>query len=89
MKAIKAAEHADIMAGLQKHIGCDGWIKDDGKFIPHPTTWLNREGWNDQVIGANTPSQQASDYERENREACERVNALMSEVGESESAKCR
>ncbi len=47
--------------------------------------WLSRA---DTTVAPEF-SQQASDYERENREACERMNALMSEVGESESAKCR
>jgi hypothetical protein len=25
------------------------WQKDGGQFIPHPATWLNREGWEDEV----------------------------------------
>jgi hypothetical protein len=24
------------------------WARGDPKFIPHPTTWLNRDGWHDQ-----------------------------------------
>lgn len=24
------------------------WTKDAGKFIPHPTTWINRGGWDDE-----------------------------------------
>jgi hypothetical protein len=24
------------------------WTKENGQFIPHPTTWLNREGWHDE-----------------------------------------
>jgi hypothetical protein len=24
------------------------WTKDGGQFIPHPATWLNRAGWEDQ-----------------------------------------
>lgn len=28
------------------------WLKDDGQWIPHPTTWLNRGGWDDEL----TPS---------------------------------
>lgn len=26
----------------------DGWTKDNGKFIPHPTTWLNQDRWLDE-----------------------------------------
>ena len=25
------------------------WLKDAGRFIPHPYTWLNRGGWDDEV----------------------------------------
>lgn len=25
------------------------WQKDEGKYIPHPATWLNQERWNDAV----------------------------------------
>jgi len=25
------------------------WSKNNGRFIPHPTTWLNGERWNDEV----------------------------------------
>ena len=25
------------------------WKKDDGQFIPHPTTFLNGERWNDEI----------------------------------------
>jgi hypothetical protein len=28
----------------------DSWQKDGGKFIPHPSTWLNGEGWEDEPI---------------------------------------
>lgn len=34
----------EIMAGLQPWIAA--WT--DPQFIPHPTTWLNRDGWNDK-----------------------------------------
>lgn len=25
------------------------WTKESGKYIPYPATWLNKEGWNDEV----------------------------------------
>lgn len=28
------------------------WTKDEGQFIPHPTTWLNRRGWEDELAPA-------------------------------------
>jgi len=38
-----------ILNGLQKQINSEDWLKDGGKFIPHPTTWLNGERWKDEV----------------------------------------
>lgn len=26
------------------------WTKDGGQFIPHPATWLNRKGWEDELF---------------------------------------
>lgn len=33
---------------LQKMARCEQWSRDGGQFIPHPATWLNREGWEDE-----------------------------------------
>lgn len=54
-RVLKTTTHEAIMEGLAKHVGSDAWTKDGGQFIPHPTTWLNREGWNDQVIKFQAP----------------------------------
>lgn len=42
-----------IMLALEKQKKSPQWTKDAGQFIPHPTTWLNQERWNDQI---NIPS---------------------------------
>lgn len=31
----------------------EAWTKEAGKYIPHPTTWLNREGWHDELPQSN------------------------------------
>ncbi len=36
------------------------WMKDDGQYIPHPSTWINQERWEDEVGGG-------SDKEREKK----------------------
>ena len=36
-----------ITAGLITHISCADWVKDDGKYIPHASTWLNQRRWED------------------------------------------
>ncbi|WP_236233664.1 phage replication protein [Pseudomonas tohonis] len=38
-----------IMAGLRLQRASTAWVKDNGQYIPHPTTWLNGERWNDEV----------------------------------------
>jgi hypothetical protein len=38
-----------ILASLERWKASRDWTKDGGQFIPHPATWLNREGWNDEV----------------------------------------
>jgi hypothetical protein len=43
-----------IMSGLEKAKSSPQWKKDDGQFIPHPTTWLNQERWNDEVSVGTT-----------------------------------
>ena len=40
---------AEIMSALAAHARSDHWVKDDGKFIPHPATWLNQRRWEDQL----------------------------------------
>lgn len=56
MKAwIKVAPDAEltakIMAGLARAKQSKDWTKDDGQYIPHPTTWLNQHRWEDEVDG--------------------------------------
>lgn len=45
-KALKRATHEKIMEGLAKNAAT--WT--DKTYMPHPTTWLNRDGWNDEPL---------------------------------------
>ena len=38
-----------ILAALEEQKGWDAWQRDEGKFIPHPATWLNQERWMDEM----------------------------------------
>lgn len=41
----------EVMTALEKMV--DGpWADKDKKFIPHPTTWLNQERWEDEIESA-------------------------------------
>lgn len=51
-KAIDSGiDHSDILAGVERGKRCQQWTRDGGQFIPHPTTWLNGEKWNDEIDG--------------------------------------
>lgn len=32
------------------------WVKDQGKFVPHPATYLNQGRWEDENAGFGQPS---------------------------------
>jgi uncharacterized protein YdaU (DUF1376 family) len=53
----KGVKPEDVLAGLKRHL--PGWnakkAAGEGDKIPHPTTWLNREGWNDEVMPEGSP----------------------------------
>ena len=38
-----------IMSALEHFKASKGWQKDNGQFIPHPTTWINQERWKDEI----------------------------------------
>ena len=39
---------ADIMRGLMAQVKSEQWGKDNGQFIPHPTTYINGARWEDE-----------------------------------------
>ena len=40
------------MDAIEKQKKSAQWTKNDGQFIPHPTTWLNGKRWEDEVVMA-------------------------------------
>lgn len=59
--------HAVIMAVLQIAVKCDQWKKENGRYIPNPSTWLNQKRWEDEY-GAPAPSaiKSAAEYQHRN-----------------------
>jgi hypothetical protein len=51
-RATTRASEEDILAGLRRLL--PSWT--DPQFIPHPTTWLNRDGWNDEAAQPSGPT---------------------------------
>lgn len=39
-----------IMEALERFKKSAQWTKDNGQFIPHPTTWIHQERWKDEHI---------------------------------------
>ena len=46
----------EIFSGLQRAIVCPDWIKEGGKFIPYPASWLRAGGWMDETGISTTKS---------------------------------
>lgn len=38
-----------IMTALKIHIKLPQWTRDNGQFIPMPSTWLNQRRWEDEL----------------------------------------
>lgn len=38
-----------IIRALEAQKNSHEWTKDDGRFVPHPTTWINQRRWEDEV----------------------------------------
>lgn len=38
-----------MLLAIGKQMKTVQWQKDDGQFIPHPSTWLNQKRWEDEV----------------------------------------
>lgn len=45
-----------IMEKLPLLMASEEWTKDGGRYIPYPATWLNAEGWNDEIVNKNASS---------------------------------
>jgi hypothetical protein len=37
-----------ILTALAWQSQQESWLRNDGAYIPHPTTWLNGERWEDE-----------------------------------------
>lgn len=53
-KKVKPAEYAVVKTGLIAKKQSPDWMKDNGRFIPHPASWLNARGWEDETTDGQT-----------------------------------
>lgn len=73
LKALKREAEAVIIGAVERMLA-DPNLPEQ-QFIPHPSTWLNRDGWNDEPFPARggaapkpSPAQHAADIARMGRE---------------------
>jgi predicted phage replisome organizer len=48
-KVIRSVMPETLLTALRGQISSPQWLKDNGAFIPHPTTWLNQGRWEDEL----------------------------------------
>lgn len=41
---------SSMMNSLEQFRGCQDWLKDNGQYIPYPSTWLNQKRWEDEGV---------------------------------------
>lgn len=58
-------DQQQLLNGLESWKLSESWRKDKGRFIPHPTTFLNQRRWEDMPNSAAPPQ---TDLERRNAE---------------------
>lgn len=46
----------DIIDALIAQRGTEEWLKKDGKYVPHPTSWLNQRRFEDERPKKTTPT---------------------------------
>ena len=48
-----------LISAVEQQKLSDQWRKDNGQYIPNPTTWLNQGRWDDELSGIDKPVEQA------------------------------
>jgi len=48
-KAIKSVPLETMLKAIKDQKRSPDWLKENGRFIPHPATWLNRGQWDDET----------------------------------------
>lgn len=50
-----------MIEAINKARKSEDWIKEKGRYIPHPATWLNAKGWEDEETEAHPLAGKVSD----------------------------
>ena len=74
--------HAKILAAVDIAKRSVEWQKDNGKFIPHPTTWLNQGRWDDELTPAKKGATASSLQNVPTEEEIGRRKRLLQQMSE-------
>lgn len=55
---------SSIIDSLEQFRGCKDWLKENGQYIPYPSTWLNQKRWEDESIIKGTEQENKSSFEQ-------------------------
>ena len=70
-RSLKDTSFENIINGLNKHLVL--WKDTEAQFIPHPTTWLNGERWDDEVVLPN----KKIEVKKINKYVCDKCEKLI------------
>lgn len=60
-----------IIKSVEQHSKTEDWKKENGKYIPYPSTWLNNKGWEDELHISNSNGVKPDDDYDPSKELCE------------------
>lgn len=53
---------SSMMSRLEQFRGCKDWLKDNGRYIPYPSTWLNQKRWEDESVSIENQNYGQREY---------------------------
>jgi len=54
-KALKSTDAETMIRAVQAQKGSGQWTRDNGRYIPNPSTWLNQGRWDDEIQPIDKP----------------------------------
>lgn len=74
-RALKKTSVETMISAVEKQKQSKDWKKDNGQFIPYPSTWLNAEAWeNDMTATASTQKHEDKSKSDNLKKVYERLN---------------
>lgn len=87
-KVIKTEPLDKLIDAVELHKTSAQWTRDNGQFIPNPSTWLNQRRWEDEVVVAateETTAQRLAAQARREREEYEQARGYGNTGGAGDS----